>query len=185
MRVAAFSPRLLVAAALIFGVVGCESLGIETREASSTRNFEPGDSQSPLDGERGSIFGDDGIGLDILGGGDETAGAQLPVNKYLWRGAIETLSFLPLTSTDPYGGVIISDWSAAPENESERFKVTTYITSAALKPQSLNVVVNRQTRSDAGQWVTAPVSGDTARSLEDAILTRARQLRSSDSLEEG
>ena len=122
------------------------------------------------------MFGGSGLALGGAGGSAD-AGAQLPVNKFLWRGTLDTLSFLPLSSTDPYGGVIVTDWGAAPDSPAERFKVTAYITSAALKPQSLNVVVNRQRRGRNGAWVAAPVADKTKRELEDAILTRARQLR--------
>ena len=169
------------AAFLICGLLaGCESLGLVTSESNASRNIAKERNQSPIRAtEDKSVLGDGGF--SILGGGsEEEAGAQLPVNKYLWRGTLDTLSFLPLTSTDPYGGVIVTDWGAAPDSPEERFKVTAYITSATLKPQSLNVVVNRQTRGEAGAWVSAPVSAETSRSLEDAILTRARQLRSAD-----
>lgn len=112
--------------------------------------------------------------------GDQNGGANLAVNKHLWRATLDTitsLNFLTLSSTDPYGGVIITDWGVPPETPAERLKVTAYITSAELKPQSLKVQVNRQTRGDAGEWVAAPVASETPRALEDAILTRARQLR--------
>lgn len=175
-----------VAIGLCAGLSGCESMGFETKEARAAQDQVRGQTPGPLDDRRKNILGDDGLGVDLLGGGeDKVAGAQLPVNKYLWRGTLDTLSFLPLTSTDPYGGVIVTDWGTAPDAPGERFKVTAYITSAALKPQSLNVVVNRQKRSESGDWVAAPVAEETTRQLEDAILTRARQLRSGDAEQEG
>lgn len=111
----------------------------------------------------------------LFGGGDDKA--RLPVNKYLWQGALDTLSFLPLASTDPFTGVIATDWGATPEAPSERLKVTAYILNPALSAASLKVAVFRETRNEAGLWVPAPVSAETARRLEDAILTRARQIR--------
>lgn len=177
----------ICAALLVLGVAvtGCESLNIETRESTAVRNTDRADRDKVSPTRENSrtdrtIFGD---GLDLFGGGDDQAeaGANLPVNKYLWRGAIETLNFLPLNSTDPHGGVIVTDWGATADAPDERFKVTAYITSATLKPQSLNVVVNRQKLSPAGAWVTAPVTAEAKRQLEDAILTKARQLRTADS----
>lgn len=173
----------LIAVAILLG--GCGSLDLDVRESASERNTGVRDQEVTSairqNNEPGLFGGEDGFSL--FGGGDEEAkgaGVELPVNRYLWRGTLDTLSFLPLTSTDPYGGVIVTDWGAAPDSPGERFKVTAYITSAALKPQSLNVVVNRQTKAANGSWVSAPVAADTARSLEDAILTRARQLRTAD-----
>jgi hypothetical protein len=100
----------------------------------------------------------------------------LGVNAYLWQASLDTLSFLRLASADPFGGVIISDWYAPPGSFAERLKVTVYIMDRALRDDGLKVVVFRQTRNGA-DWQWAQASPDTARKLEDAILTRARELR--------
>ncbi len=129
-------------------------------------------------GEDSSIFG--GSGLSIFGGDDEAAGAAgspIPVNSYLWRATLDTLSFLPLASADPFGGVIITDWYAPPESVNERFKMTVYILSRNLRSDGLKVAVFRQFRDEDGNWVDGEVSNGTARQLEDGILSRARELR--------
>lgn len=166
-------------AALTVGVLlsGCESIEVD-HDTTAGRNINQSGSQralSPLDKTPTTLFSDDGLSF---GGSSAPQGAQLPVNKHLWRSTLDVLSILPLSSTDPYGGVIVTDWGTMPDAPQDRFKVTAYITSAALKPQSLNVVVNRQVRGRSGSWQSAPVSEQTKRDLEDAILTRARQLRS-------
>jgi hypothetical protein len=100
----------------------------------------------------------------------------LGVNSYLWHASLDTLSFLPLVSADPFGGVIISEWYVAPTSPNERLKVTVYIMDRALRADGLKVVVFRQTRTGAA-WQDAQASPDTAHKLEDSILTRARELR--------
>ena len=100
----------------------------------------------------------------------------LGVNSYLWHASLDTLSFLPLTSADPFGGVIISEWYVAPSSPNERLKVTVYIMDRALRADGLKVVVFRQTRN-GNAWQDAQPSADTAHKLEDSILTRARELR--------
>jgi len=100
----------------------------------------------------------------------------LGVNSYLWHATLDTLSFLPLTSADPFGGVIISEWYVAPTSPNELLKVTVYIMDRALRADGLKVVVFRQTRAANG-WQDAQASADTAHKLEDSILTRARELR--------
>lgn len=114
--------------------------------------------------------------LDLEAGG-AGGGGLTPVNRHLWRASLDTLSYLPLASTDPFTGVIATDWAASPEAPNERFKVTAYVKSPELTTQALQVAVYREVRDEAGAWVTAPVSGVTARQLEDAILLRARQLK--------
>ena len=100
----------------------------------------------------------------------------LGVNSYLWHASLDTLSFLPLTSADPFGGVIISEWYVAPSSPNERLKVTVYIMDRSLRADGLKVVVFRQTRNGTA-WADAQPSPDTAHKLEDSILTRARELR--------
>jgi len=100
----------------------------------------------------------------------------LGVNSYLWHATLDTLAFMPLASADPYGGVIITDWYSAPQNPDERMKLTIYILDRRLRADGIRVAVFRQTRSQSG-WVDAQVNPDTATKLEDAILTRARELR--------
>jgi hypothetical protein len=100
----------------------------------------------------------------------------LGVNSYLWHATLDTLAFMPLASADPFGGVVITDWYVAPNAPNERLKVTIYIMDRALRADGLKVVVFRQT-NNAGAWSDAQPSPDTAHKLEDAILTRARELR--------
>ena len=100
------------------------------------------------------------------------------VNSYLWRAALETLSFMPLVQTDSNGGVIVTDWYANPNNPSERVKVTVSILDQDLRADALRVAASRQV-AQAGAWVEAPVQAATVQKLEDIILTKARDLRRS------
>ncbi|RMH50705.1 MAG: DUF3576 domain-containing protein [Alphaproteobacteria bacterium] len=132
-------------------------------------------------------LGDDTLGTDAStigdlfrdNGTDPGTGQNLRVNKHLWRAALDTLSFLPLASTDPFSGVIVTDWGTAAQGPDgpERFKVTVYISDARLTPETLRVAVFREVRGRDGGWQSAPVAAELPRRIEDAILTRARQLR--------
>ncbi len=115
-------------------------------------------------------------GGDSNAGGDSAGMPQLGVNSYLWRATLDTLNFMPLASADPVGGIIISDWYAAPEKPDERVKVNVYILDKRLRADALKVTVFRQVRNAAG-WADAQVNPDTGIKLENAILTRARELR--------
>jgi len=105
-------------------------------------------------------------------------GAQATtVNRYLWAASLETLDFLPVFSADPIAGLIITDWYVNPEAPGERFKTNVYILDSALRADALRVSVFRQERSETGEWIDATVNPATPREIENAILTRARQLR--------
>ncbi len=98
------------------------------------------------------------------------------VNAYLWRAALETVSFAPLLQSDSNGGVIVTDWYANPRNPNERVKVTVSILDQDLRADAVRVAASRQV-AQAGQWVDAPVQAATVQRLEDIILTKARELR--------
>ena len=122
----------------------------------------------------GSIFGD---GITLFGGEEEAAATGIGVNAFLWRATLDTISFMPLLSADPFGGVIITDWYTPPETPDERFKMTVYILTRGLRSDGVQVSVFRQQRGDGGLWEDRPTSPDTAVSLEGKILDRAREIR--------
>ena len=101
---------------------------------------------------------------------------SIGVNAYLWRAAIDTLSFAPLLQADSNGGVIVTDWYASPQNPGERIKLTVSILDQDLRADALRVAASRQV-NQSGTWVDAPVAVATVQKLEDIILTRARDLR--------
>ena len=100
------------------------------------------------------------------------------VNSYLWRAAVDTLSFAPLVTADSNGGVIVTDWYTNPNTPGERVKLTVSIIDQDLRADALRVAASRQVNQN-GVWVNAPVAAATVQKLEDIILTRARDLRRS------
>ena len=98
------------------------------------------------------------------------------VNGYLWRATLDTLSFMPLASADPWGGVVNYDRYVNPQTPNERFKATVFILDTRLRADALNVTVTKEVKGADGQWTTAPVAAQTEADLENAILTKARQL---------
>ncbi len=127
--------------------------------------------------QRESIFGEDGL---VLFGGDNSEGAAggggIGVNSFLWRASLDTVSFVPLASADPFGGVIITEWYSDPASPSERFKLTVYILDKRLRADGLKVAVFRQERA-GDEWRDASSNAATSVQLENAILMRARELR--------
>jgi len=101
---------------------------------------------------------------------------SIGVNAYLWRAAIDTVSFAPLLQADSSGGVIVTDWYTNPSSPGERVKLTVSILDQDLRADALRVAASRQTYQN-GNWVNAPVAAATVQKLEDIILTRARDLR--------
>ena len=161
-------PVLLVAAC------GDSSTPAPTLAMDPNYMTEPGKATYTTPG----IFGDQGLvfGTAKEKKSDSAGGGALGVNAYLWRGALDTLSFMPLSSADPFGGVIITDWYTPPTSDGERFKATAYILGRELRSDAVRVTIFRQVLQN-GQWVDAAVSPVTTGEIENKVLSRARELR--------
>ena len=122
----------------------------------------------------GALFGSND---NNAGGGGGGGGPGIGVNSYLWRATLDTVSFMPLSSADPFGGVIITDWYSPPDQPNERFKVNIFILGRELRADGVRASVFRQKRDGSQQWIDAAVDQATGTDLENAILTRARQMR--------
>ncbi len=172
-RLARASAAGLAAAVALTALAGCGEgrtkwLGDRT-EGESTPVYR--------EDERESIFGPGG--LNLFGGEDErpVEGTGIGVNSFLWRASLDTVSFMPLASADPFGGVIITDWHSPPAAPNERFKMSVYIIGRSLRADGVRVAVFRQVPDGSGTWRDVPVPEGTNVQIEDAILTKARQLR--------
>ena len=163
----------LYAASVLLPLVGCDKLDFGTdpiyptqREQTVAGSGNPVQDPSSDRSLIGDLFSD-----------DTTEALMIPVNGHLWRASLDTLSFMPLSSADPFGGVIITDWYSPPHTPEERFKVTAYILARTLKSDGIRIAVFRQARSESGDWTNVPVNETVAGDLENAILTRAREFK--------
>lgn len=123
-----------------------------------------------------SVFGDGGL-FGRSTSNQQGGGGGIGVNNFLWRASLDSISFMPLASADPFGGVIVTDWHSLEEAPNERFKVNLFILGRELRADGLKAAVFRQRREANGTWTDLPVDSGTAARLEDAILMRARELR--------
>ena len=152
---------------------------------SACETFEEVDSRKQQDidedvfadhSKRKTIFGEGGMNLFGSSDTGQEGGGNLGVNSFLWRASLDTISFMPVNSADPFGGVIITDWHAPADSPNERFKLNLYILGRTLRADGIRVAVFRQVLR-GGTWADAAVPEETKTKIEDAILTRARQIR--------
>ena len=127
----------------------------------------------------GGLFSSDGI--DLFGGdgkknSGEFAGFGMPINPYLWSASLETLSFMPLSSADPFGGTIFTDWYSSGANENERCKINVFISGAELKTQNLRVASFCEIFKN-NKWVGVKTKSEDNIGLENAILNKAKKLK--------
>jgi len=164
----------------VFIVMAALSLGAcEQWQAIDARTEDQIDTDPLADhSKRKTIFGDGGV--SFFGEDKQPEGGALGVNSYLWRASLDTISFMPVNSADPFGGVIITDWHTPADSPRERFKLNIYILGRTLRADGIRVAVFRQVLGQNSAWADAAVPEETKTKIEDAILTRARQIRNID-----
>ncbi len=167
--------------AMILSVTGAVSIGLASCSylPASTPSEEP----LPRGSSGGSLISGDGksgVNLSDLFNGSSTGGGALPVNALLWRASLDTVSVLPLSSVDTFGGTIITEWYAHPDMPSQRIKLNIFIVDQELRADSVRVQAHVQERPEgAVDWTDLGRDDDLAVRLEDLILTRAREIRAS------
>lgn len=158
---------------LLFSALGVSACsGIESEAKYPTRS---GGRHAVYD-EPESIFGPEGIKLFGDSEEEKTKAAGLGVNKYLWRATLDTLSFMPISSADPFGGTILTDWYMPTTEANERIKVNAFILSQDLRSDALKITTFRQELKD-GVWIDVPTDKKTAFEMENTVLLRAREIR--------
>lgn len=154
--------------------------GAKTQSGASYPTRVPGKDEIVYsDQKEETVFGEDkSLGDKLFGGDDEETekGAGIGVNSFLWRASLDTISFMPIASADPFGGVILTDWYENPDTPGERFKMSVYIMDKQLRADGVRVSVFKQAKTET-EWRDARVPDDMAKNIEDTILTRARELR--------
>lgn len=177
MTTAPYKTIFTVFFAILF-LAGCE-YGVDRGQLLSRDGWSNGgqprySNDKVPEGEE-SIFGEGGIFGDKKESG---TGSGVTVNAYLWRATLDTISFMPLQSADPFGGVVLTDWHSSAAAPNERFKLNVYILGQALRADGIRVAAFRQMRSLANEWQSVEMDPKAITDIENAILTRARQLRS-------
>ena len=127
----------------------------------------------------GGMLGKGGLSVDgILGGKKDSDQGNLVssmnVNVFLWRGALETIDFMPLSSADQIGGTIITDWYSTDENYNERCKLNIFISGMELKTENLRVTSFCQELKNQ-TWINKKINKENNIKIENAILNRAKK----------
>lgn len=171
----AFSKKLKFSGilCLLSAVWACSSVPVEYKYPEKVKGKYEMPSERVEEEKQDTFFGKKGFNLFPE---KKVSESGIGVNTYLWQGTLETLSFMPLASADPFGGVIITDWYAPEETPSERFKINALILTKTLRADGLKVTVFRQIK-EKGTWVDVKTDPAVALKMENAILTKARQLR--------
>lgn len=172
--------RIMFRTLMVFLSLTAAACGPIKKEASYPTRQEGSDKILYSDQKRDTIWGEGtSLGDKLFGKDDEQAAAAgLGVNSFLWRAALDTVSFMPVASADPFGGVILTDWYENPDVRGERFKLNVYILDKQLRADGVRVSVFKQKRGKGKKdWNDVKVPDDMSTNIENSILARARELR--------
>jgi hypothetical protein len=164
-------------------LAGCGMFGTGTPEAPTDRAINHVDDPNNLtpNGANGGVydllFGDSNAKQPNPANNAVPTAAGIGINAYLWRATLDTLSFMPIASADPFGGVVITDWYSPTATPNERFKINVFLLGRDLRPQGVHAAVFHQARQPGGQWVDAVIDPQTTTSIENTILGKARQFQ--------
>ena len=148
---------LLVTGLACLALAACDGRFDNEMSEQTRRSLEASGTIAPRD--RDTIW-------DLFSNRDDP-NVTVEVNRYLWQASLEILDFMPIEAADPFSGVISYGYGTPPGGN-RAYRATVFVTDPALEARSLRVAL--QSRNGA-------VDRQTARQIEDAILTRARQLR--------
>ena len=126
----------------------------------------------------GGLFGK-GQGLGLGSNSKQTVqygSIGMPINPYLWKASLETISFMPLASADPFGGTIITDWYTSASNENERCKLNIFINGSEFKTENLKVSSFCQIFKNQ-KWINTKTNIQNNVKIENAILNKAKKIR--------
>ena len=158
-------------------LAGCS--GDIKKEASYPTRMPGSDKIVYSDSKRDTVWGaGKNMGSKIFGkDGTEQSGSGIGVNTFLWRASLDTISFMPVVSADPFGGVILTDWYENSEVPGERFKINVYILDRQLRADGIRVSIFKQKQTDTNSWKDVAVDKKMSFDIESTILTRARELK--------
>ena len=160
--------KTVVLSICVLGLVGCEDARRQADDDDLLNKTERRDKKI------GNMFGESLLKFNDK---DKNSGGGIGVNQYLWRASLDTLSFMSLRSVDPFGGVIITEWYSSPENPNERIKIDVMIMDRQLRSDGIKVAMHKQHLERNNNWVDVEVNPQSISDMEDAILTRARQIK--------
>ena len=134
------------------------------------------DAENRLKSGGGLLGKKGGLSLGTKEGNNAVSSIGMPINPYLWKGSLETIGFMPLSSADPFGGIIITDWYSDGQTINERCKINIFIKGLELKTSNLKVNTFCQSFEN-NRWVDLPTSASQSAQLENAILNKAKRIK--------
>lgn len=164
----------IIAFTLLLLITACS--GVEKEAKYPTGLNRDGALDQDIYSKPDSIFGEGGLSILDTTSDNNASTDVITVNSYLWRSSLDTVSFMPLTNVDPFGGVILTDWYSDETTPDERYKLNVFVIGSQLRSDAIRVSAFQQ-KQKRGKWVDVKVDPTIATKIEDAILTRARQIR--------
>ena len=162
------SIKIVLIVSLIFTLTSC-----------SKGFFKPGDARkNPPDPKlRVKKNLEEGKGFRLnsaLGGNSGGTNFEFASSNELWRASLDVLDFMPLTSANYSGGVIITDWYSNDVNSNESIKITIRFLTNEIRSDAVDIkIYNKTCKSNLLNCEVNENKGQLIAELKKKILKQA------------
>ena len=122
----------------------------------------------------------EGRGISIGGTKGRSGSFDFATSNEMWRAAMDVLDFVPLTTADYGGGIIITDWYSEDLNSEESVKIMINFLTNEIRADGLKVKIYKKVCNDKQKCNTQLMTSELDNEIKLAVLKKAAQLKNQD-----
>lgn len=121
---------------------------------------------------------EEGRGMSIRGAfnKNKSTNYEFSTSNPLWRASLELIDFIPLSTVDYSGGIIITDWYSDSSSSNESIKITIRFLSNEIQSNSLKIIVHNKKCKTIENCNINEIDSKIKQELRSSILTKAARL---------
>ena len=135
----------------------------------------------PVDARKTSVTGteraqkniEEGRGFKLFDSQRRSGGFEFASSNELWRASLDILNFMPLTSANYSGGIIITDWYSEAGNSKDSIKITIKFLSNEIRSDAFNIDIFYKNCASTNNCSIDKKEGPLKKELTKKILTKA------------
>ena len=161
--------KILLLLQLIISLNSCGPLAYKKVDSSKIsndpdervkKNIEEGKSFKLFDTEKGF-----GVG--------KTTTYEFASSNELWRATLDTIDFMPLTTANYSGGIIVTDWYSDNQNLNENIKITIRFLTNEIRSDALDLKIFYRNCDSSNKCKIIEKEGNLSKELKKEILKKA------------
>jgi hypothetical protein len=157
--------KILLLLQLIFSLSSCGPLAYKKTDARKV---------SPNPEERVKKNLEEGRGFKIFDTNRKLSTTyDFASSNELWRATLDTIDFMPLTTANYSGGIIVTDWYSDNQNSNENIKITVRFLTNEIRSDALNLKIFYRNCDSSNNCKVIEKEGNLSKELKKEILKKA------------